>query len=260
MVVLAALNFTVALMTSPPADSASAPILRVGGVLDTKPWEFRNETNQVVGFEVDLANRIGDRLGMRVEFVGVTNRDLFEAVDQQRVDMAMNAIVLTEQRASRYEVTQPYYDFSRGLVVQKKSGLRGLADMARKVVAVEAGSGNEVWLDANKLRYGFAVIQKVSRPDEGLDQLSRGAVDGFVADMPLLLHEAGKRSDLAIVTRIPTTDRFVGVLRKNSPLVDKVDDAITQMKKDGTLAQIHRDWFGLLPDKSSATVKPLPRP
>lgn len=249
-----------AAMIAASAESASAPILRVGGVIENRPWEFRDENNQTVGFEVDLAHRIGDRLGMRVEFIDLPLRDLFAAVDEQRVDVAMNAITVTDERMKRFALTQPYYDFSRGLVVQKKSGLRGLGDMARKVVGVQSGSDNEVWVSANKARYGFAEVKRFTVTEEGLESLTSHDIDGYVADLPYLFYMVRNRPDLTVVTRIPTPDRFSAVLRKNSPLVKKVDDVITELKQDGTLAQIHHDWFGLMPDKSSATVRVLPRP
>jgi len=63
-----------------------------------------------------------------------------------------------------------------------------------------------------------------------------------------------------IVERIPTGEQYSMMFAKNGPLAEKVNAEITQMKKDGTLAQIHEKWFGAKPEPSSSTVKVLETP
>ena len=257
---LAGFHLLFAVMMVVSADSASSQLLRVGGVLNTKPWQFRDASNRVVGFEADLANQIGDRLGMRVEFVDLPPRDLFTAIDDQRIDIAMNAIAATDERARRFSLTQPYYDFSLGLVVMRKSGLRGLGDIARKSVGVQSPSASQTWLNANKARYGIAEVRRYASVDDALGGLVAHDVDGVFAELPVLFFTIRDKSDISVVTRVPTPDRFAAVLKRNSPLLTKVDAAITDLKNDGTLAQIHANWFGFVPDKSSSTIKVLPHP
>ena len=65
---------------------------------------------------------------------------------------------------------------------------------------------------------------------------------------------------LEIAARIKTGDRFAMMFPKNSPLLNKVNDAISAIKKDGTMAALHKKWLGVNPDEGTSTVDVLPIP
>ena len=243
-----------------PMTAVAQDVLRVGTYPNNKPWEFHDPTGQLVGFDVDMAEAIGKRLNMKLDFKPMPFRDLFSALADGRIDVAINSITITIERAGRFDFSQPYYRTSQGIVVMKGTDIRGLNDLIGKRVAAEAGSTNEQWLTANRGRYSFGPTV----PSEGMDQalvlLKAGKVDAYFGDLPALLYQLLKRPDLAVIARLPTEDSYGLLLARASPLTARVDEALSAIKKDGTLAKIHEKWFGSQPEPGSPVTTVLKRP
>jgi polar amino acid transport system substrate-binding protein len=237
-----------------------AQALRVGTYASNVPWEFRDEKGELVGFDIDFAREIGRSLGRRVEIEDMAFRDLFTSLAENRIDVAVCSVSITPERTERFDFTQPYYDTAQGILVLKKAGLRDLQDLAGKTIGVTAGTTNERWLVANAARYGFGRLVFPQGSSEAVEALSAGSIDAYFGDLPTLLYQLLKRPDLAVIGRRSNEEKYGVMLAKHSALTDEVDAAITKMKLDGTLARIHRRWFGMAPDKESATAKVMPRP
>ncbi|ADH90401.1 extracellular solute-binding protein family 3 [Ancylobacter novellus DSM 506] len=246
-------------MPAAEAQAPAGPVLRVGTFPDNPPWEFR-EDGHLVGFEVDLIEAIGTRLGMRIDFVGMAFGELLPALAGDRIDVAMCSMSITPERRRRFDFTQPYYRTSQGMVVMKSARVRSLEDLAGKRVGTEAGSTNEQWLSDNRARYGFGPTVPVVGLERALELLSAGEIDAYFGDLPALLYQLLKRPELAVVERLPTEDRYAMALRLNSPLTARIDGALSGLKKDGTLAAIHQRWFGMKPEPDSPVITVLPRP
>ncbi|QJP16420.1 amino acid ABC transporter substrate-binding protein [Starkeya sp. ORNL1] len=244
----------------PTAACAQGEPLRVGTYIDNMPWGFRNDKGEIVGFDIDLVQQIGRSLGRPVDFQSMAFRDLFTALASNRIDLAVSSISITSERLAYIDFTQSYYETAQGVLVMKKSGMRDVGDLAGKNVSVTSGTTSERWVTANAQRYGFGRTSFSQGSSDGVRLLEAGAIDAYVGDLPTLLYQLLKRPDLAVIARLPSQERYGIALAKDSPLTAKVDAAITRMKQDGTLARIHKRWFGMAPDKDSATTKVLPRP
>lgn len=234
--------------------------LRVGTYLDNTPWEFRDEQGKVVGFDIDLAEQIGRNLGRKVEIVDMRFGELFDELAAHHLDMAVCSISISPERIARFDFTQPYYETAQGVLVLKRAGLRDFGDLAGKTIGVTPGTTNERWLMANATRLGLGRVVSVQGSSGAVEALGAGTVDAYLGDLPTLLYQLLKRPDLAVIGRRSSEERYGVMLAKGSALTARVDAALTRMKQDGTLARIHRRWFGMAPDKDSPTVKVLPRP
>ena len=87
-----------------------------------------------------------------------------------------------------------------------------------------------------------------------------GRIDAAVSDIPGMQYAFLKMKDLEVKVRIKTGEQYGLMMTKDHPLLHRANDAITAMKKDGTLAAIHKKWFGTEPPAGSATVTELPIP
>lgn len=248
------------LPVSMPASAQQGEVLRVGTYVDNMPWGFRDERGEIVGFEIDLVQQIGRSLGRPVDLQSMSFRDLFTALASNRIDLAVSSLSITSERLAYVEFTQPYYETAQGVLVMKKSGMRELEDLAGKTVSVTSGTTSERWVVSNAQRYGFGRTSFSQGSSDGVRLLDAGAIDAYVGDLPTLLYQLLKRPDLAVIARLPSQERYGIALPKNSPLVAPIDAAITRMKQDGTMARIHKRWFGMAPDRDSATAKVQPRP
>ena len=90
--------------------------------------------------------------------------------------------------------------------------------------------------------------------------LAAGRVEGVVSDVPGMEYAFTKMKGLAVVDRIKTGEQYGLMMTKDHPLLGKINDALTEMKKDGTLAAIHKKWFGTDAPAGSSTVAEAPMP
>lgn len=228
--------------------------LKVGGNIGNVPWEFRDEDGQIVGFEVDLVNLIGERLGRPIEFIDMPFTELFPAVLSGRIDLAISSITITPERIETLDFAQPYYDSDQSLLVLSDSGVQSLADMPGKIVGVDSGSTGDAWVQAHAQDYEFAAIKRFEGLTNAMLAIKAGEFEGYVSDLPALQYYAKSDPEVTVIERIPTGEQYSMMFAKGNPLRDQVNELITALKEEGTIADIHETWFGEAPDADTSTV------
>lgn len=242
------------------AEAQTPPPLRVGATVHNMPWEFYNAAGDVIGFEADLVRAIGDQLGRPVEITDLRFEELFAALQEGRVDLAISSLSITPERQNNFDFTQPFYRTTQAVVVMRRSTIRSLADLKDQRVSVIAQTTSDQWVSAHRAQYRFGDVRLVRTLDEGLAALSRREVDAHIGDMPALIYRLLGRSDLAVVARLGTQESYGLMLAKGSPLTEPVNAIVSRLKMDGTLARIHQTWFGSPPEPGSPVTQVLPRP
>ncbi|MCJ8145248.1 transporter substrate-binding domain-containing protein [Ancylobacter sp. A5.8] len=242
------------------ASAAIAADIKVGANVGNVPWEFQDETGKIVGFEVDLVNEAGKRIGSGVEFVNIPFNGLFAAVQSGQIDAAVSSITITPKRLQSVSFAQPYYDSDQSLSVLTKSGIKDLSGMSGKVVGVDTGSTGDMWATKEKDTYKFADIRRYEGLSPAMLDLAAGRIDGYISDIPAVLYYIKDKPNYAVVQRIPTGEQYSVMFAKDSPLAAKVNAEITKMKQDGTLAALHKKWFGSDVDPATSTAKVMDMP
>jgi polar amino acid transport system substrate-binding protein len=240
--------------------NAVAAELNVGANIGNVPWEFQDASGKIVGFEVDLMTEVAKRLGMEVKFTNIPFQGLFAAVQSGQIDAAVSSITITKKRLESVSFAQPYYDSDQSLTVKADSGIKGLAGMEGKTVGVDTGSTGDMWTSAHQGETKIGTISKYEGLAPAMLDLEAGRIDGYISDIPALLYYVKDKPQFAVVERIKTTEQYSVMFAKDAPLAAKVNDVITEMKKDGALAKIHEAWFGTKPDEGLATTTVLDMP
>lgn len=234
--------------------------LNVGSYPNNPPFEFKGESGSFEGFEVDIVTEAAKRLGMNVDIQGLDFQPLFAATSSGRIDVAISSITITKERLGSQSFTQPYYDSDMGIAAKKDGEVKKIADLKGKIVGVLSGSTGEKWSKENQEAQGFAEVKGYNTQQEVLLDLTAGRVDGVVSDVPGMEYAFTKMQGLAVVDRIKTGEQYGLMMTKDHPLLGKINDALTEMKKDGTLAAIHKKWFGTEPPADSSSAKEAPMP
>ena len=126
-----------------------------------------------------------------------------------------------------------------------------LDDLTGKTIAVNTGTTGEIWVDTHQEQYQFGEIIRFDNSIVAtMDDLTNGIVEGYVTDIPAALYYTKTISDLEVVERIPTGEQYALMFRKENPLRDDVNAAMTTLKENGTLAEIYETWFGKAPDQA----------
>ncbi|MEO3999508.1 ABC transporter substrate-binding protein [Mesorhizobium sp. CAU 1732] len=242
------------------ASHAFAETMTVGAYPSNPPWEFKTETGAFEGFEVDVARGVAERLGMDVELQDMGFQALFAATSSGRIDFAVSSISITNERLQNQSFTQPYYDSDGTVVGREESDIDSLDMLDGKVIGVVAGTTGEAWANANRDELGIAEIRSYNAQQDLLLDVRNGRVDGGAGEIAGFQYAMTQMPGLKILVRIPTGERFAMMTRKDHPLLERANDAVSAMKEDGTMAQIHEKWFGVAPEAGTSTVTTMPVP
>lgn len=256
---LLALTAAIGLSTSAFTASA-ADVLQVGSYPNNPPFEFKNADGTFEGFEVDIVNEAAKRAGMTTEIADYGFQALFAGTTSSRIDVAISSITITAERLGSQSFTQPYYDSDMGVAIKEDSPLKGLADLKGKIIGVLSGSTGEKWAQERQAEYGFAEVKGYDSQQNVMLDLGAGRVDGVVSDVPGMEFLFTKMKGFAVKERIKTGEQYGLMMTKDHPKLQALSDAIGSMKKDGTLAAIHKKWFGTDAPAGSSTVTELPIP
>lgn len=247
-------------MLTATAAARAEEVLKVGAYPTNPPFEFKNADGKFEGFEVDIATEAAKRAGMGVDIADYGFQALFSAIASKRIDVAISSITITPERLKTLSFTQPYYDADMGIAAKADGDVKSETDLKGKTVGVLSGSTGETWAKAHKDADGYSDIKGYNTQQDMLLDLNNGRLDAVVSDVPGLEYSFTRMKGLAVKARIKTGEQYGLMLVKDSALLDKLNDGLTAMKKDGTLAAIHKKWFGSDAPASSATVTVLPVP
>ena len=187
---------------------AYAETLEVGAYPANPPWENKKEDGSFEGFEVDLVNEIGKRIGADMHIQDLGFQALFAATSSGRIDMAISSITITNERLQSQSFTQGYYDSDMALATAVDSGVNSLADMKGKPVGVLSTSTGETWAKENMEKYGFTEVKGYNAQQDLLLDTQAGRVGGAVSDIAGLQFAFMQMPKMQVVERIKTSDKL----------------------------------------------------
>ena len=211
------------------------------------PMGFRDDKNQLVGFDIDLAREAGKRLGIEVEFKPIDWNAKEAELSGKRVDVLWNGLTITEERKKNIAFTAPYMQNHQIVVVKADAAIKAKADLAGKVVGVQDGSSavEAIEKDAATAQ-SFKQLKKYGDNVTALMDLSAGRVDAVVLDEVVgRYYTAKKPNDYAVLDDHFGTEEYgVGTRKDDTALLAKLQQAMDAMKADGSAARISTEWFG----------------
>lgn len=212
------------------------------------PMGYREEgTNEIIGFDIDLAKEVASRLGVEVEFQPVIWDTIIEELNGGNIDVIWNGLTITPERQEKIAFSEPYLDNAQIVVVQKGSSIKTKADLAGKTIGLQGGSSamNAVQADQETFESLGEIVEFASN-DEALLDLAAGRLDAVVVDNIVGRYYISKKADVYDVADEDFGDEEFGVgFRKDDVAFrDKVQEALDEMKADGTAAKISEKWFG----------------
>ena len=237
--------------SAPAAQSAAAPALPTKIVIglddNFPPMGFRNEKNELVGFDISLAQEATRRMGIEAEFKPIDWNAKEAELNGKRVDMLWNGLTITEERKQNIAFTAPYMENHQIIVVTAQSAIKTKADLAGKVVGAQEGSSA---VDAVKKEdavfKSFKEFKTFGDNVTALMDLSTGRIEAVVVDEVVgRYYVAKKPGDYAVLNdNFGTEDYGVGLRKDDTELHGKIDKALADMKADGAAAKIAEQWFG----------------
>jgi polar amino acid transport system substrate-binding protein len=229
------------------APAGAAPAIVIGLDDHFPPMGFRDDKNQIVGFDVDLAKEAGKRLGVEVSFKPIDWSAKEAELNGKRIDVLWNGLTITEERKANILFTKPYLENRQIIMVPANSPIQDKAGLAGKTVGVQDGSSavDAVHKDAGTAK-SLKELKKFSDNVTALMDLSAGRLDAIVVDEIVGRYYIGKKANenRILADHFGAEEYGVGVRKGDSELAGKLDEALDEMKADGTGRDISRKWFG----------------
>lgn len=224
--------------------------LIVGFDAEFKPYGYKDDSGEYVGFDLDLAEQVCKRNGWTLvkQPIDWASKDM--ELNSGSIDCIWNGFTLTG-RETDYTWTDAYVDNSQVVVVNTSSGISNLNDLSGKTVVVQQDSSAEAALageDATQeninLASSFKALEKVADYNSAFMSLESGVADAICMDVGVAKYELSAREDkFTILSEVISTEEYgIGFKLGNTSLRDAVMDSLYDMLDDGTIEKITNKW------------------
>ncbi len=207
------------------------------------PFSFVDESNKVVGFDVDIGSEIARRLKAEPEIVTTAWDGIIAGLVTGRFDTIVGSMGITEERRKAIDFVGPYYRSGLGLFLRKGDSVKSLDELDGKTIGVTLGETSEKWVrEQNK----YEVRTYKGLPEMLLD-LGSGRIDAVIADdVPVLVAISKSNAPIEQIKddKLPRYDIGIAVRKNNPELRDAMQNALDDMMADGTYKTISEKWIG----------------
>ena len=220
----------------------------VGFDQDFPPMGFKGDDGEFTGFDLDLAAEAAKRMGKEVVFQPIAWDSKDAELDAGTIDCIWNGFTISG-REDDYTWSEAYMDNSQVFVVRNDSDIKTAADLAGKVVEVQADSSAEAALkeeENQELAASFGTLQTTPDYNTAMMDLDMGSVDAIAMDSTVAEYKITSGGmDLRVLDEPFASEQYgIGFKKGNTELCDEVSAAMKDMAADGTLAEISNKWFG----------------
>ncbi|MET3847800.1 cystine transport system substrate-binding protein [Paenibacillus sp. OAE614] len=217
--------------------------LRIGTEGTYAPFTYHDNKGTLTGFDVDLGREIAKRLGVKPEFIETKWDGMIAGLDAERFDVVMNEVSINAERKAKYDFSDPYIASKAVLIVKDNNqDIKKLADLKGKK------AGQSLTSNLNQIaKDNGATIVQVDGFNQAIDLLLSGRIDATVNDKLSYLDFKTRRPDapIKVVDETDTGSTSAVLMNKNNnELRDAINQALADMKKEGTYLAISKKYFG----------------
>ena len=210
-----------------------------------QPWSYHDESDTLVGYDVEVSRAIAEKLGVEPEYVESDWDSLFAGLDAGRFDIVCNGVEVTDERAKTYNFTTPYGYIHTALAVRKDNeDIKSFEDLKGKTTANSLASTYMELAES----YG-AIVQGIDTLEETIQLLTAGRIDATLnADVSFYDYlNVHPDADFKLVAQTADASHVAIPLRKgdaSASLLEAINTAIEELRADGTLKALGEKYFG----------------
>jgi ABC-type amino acid transport substrate-binding protein len=222
-------------------------VLRIGTYFVNPPFEFVSGRERV-GFEVDLMKEIARRLDLQPEFVNTRWEVILHEMQENLYDCIVGGITITPNRQRLLAWSAPYMTTTLSLLVDsaRSPATMSLADLKGATVAVQAATTDYDAAVAMQRagEIGSVKVYSFARIADAINDLAAGRVNAVMKVYPVAAWFARKTPGVRILAQVPNDPQPLGIgfSKNNAGLVAAVDNALTEMQRDGSYKTITQHW------------------
>ena len=218
-------------------------VLKVATEGTFSPFSYYNDRNELVGYDVDVARAVAEKLGLKIEFLTAPWDAMLAAFDAGKADAVFNQVSITDERKKKYEYSVPYTVVYGAIIVHKDNNdIKSFEDLKGKKNADSATSN---WAQVAK-KYGAQNVT-VDSFAKSMELLIARRVDTVVRDNTVFYDFLKQRPDapIKIAAKLKDVDYSAAIVQKgNKELADQISKALNELKAEGKLKEISLKYFG----------------
>ncbi|MTH52324.1 transporter substrate-binding domain-containing protein [Bacillus mangrovi] len=221
-------------------------VLKMATSADYPPFEYKDtaKSDEIIGFDVDLAKALGEKLGYEVQVQDMDFNGLIAALQGKQVDMVMAGMTPTAERKKNVDFTDIYYTAKHMIVSPKGSGIKTVEDLKGKKLGVQLGSIQEG--EAEKIAEEVDVtVENRNRIPELVQELKTKRLDAAIIEDTVAKGYFEKDKELEGFT-LDTSEEEAGsaiAFQKGSKYTEEFNKALNEMKENGELEKLVVKWF-----------------
>jgi arginine/lysine/histidine transporter system substrate-binding protein len=222
--------------------SKEEKVLKMATSADFAPFESRNPSGEVEGFDIDLANYIAKELGYKLEIEDMKFDGLIGALQTNRVDMVLAGMSATEKRDKNVDFSTPYNHSGEMFITLKDSDVKSLEDIKGKTIGVQLGTIQEegakklqetVEFEMKPLDNANTLIQELLTNRIDVAYLDKSVADGYIKEQGLAGFDDPTTSSPGMAVAFP----------EGSDLIDDVNKVLKEMEENGKLKELQEKWL-----------------
>lgn len=229
--------------------TASDPTVNVATDPSFVPFEMLDpDTGEMVGFDMDIINTVAERAGFTVNLTTMEFAGIIPAVQTGNQEIAIAGVTITEERAEIVDFSDPYYDSGLQIIVRADNdSVETIEDLAGMSIATRIGSTSYDFLQET-LGDDADIVPYPGNSDMYMALLGRN-VDAAFYDAPNVAYFSQTRGEgrTKVVGPLYEGQQYGIVFHKGSEWVEPTNQALAEMREDGTYDEIYEKWFGAAP-------------
>ncbi|PKR77591.1 amino acid ABC transporter substrate-binding protein [Halalkalibacillus sediminis] len=219
-------------------------VISVGTEGTYAPFTFHNEEDELTGYDVEVMREVADRMGIEVEFHETQWDSMFAGLNAERFDVIANQVgINVDDRKEKYDFSEPYtYSGAVVVVPEDNEDITSFEDLEGKQSAQSLTSNFGSIAEENG-----AELIGVEGLAQSIELIKQGRVDVTVNDKLAVLEYMNETNDPTIKIAAEEEDVSQSAFafnKGNEKLVEAFNEALAEMREDGTLAEISEEWFG----------------
>jgi ABC-type amino acid transport substrate-binding protein len=229
------------------AEGGGGEPLTVGSDIPYPPFE-QGKAGNYTGFDIELMEAIGEKIGRTPEFQDTSFETIFRDVQQGKFDAVISAATITEEREQAVDFSNPYYLSEQAVLVKEGSPIKSLEELDGKTVAAQQGTTG---LELAKEELGGSEIRPYPEGPDAVNALKAGTVEGVIIDAPVAQNAVEKSGGIEIAEKVPTEEEYgIAVAQGETELLEEINKGLEEVEEDGTYKTIYEKWFHLAPPQA----------
>jgi len=228
------------------SESGGGEPLSVGADIPYPPFE-QGKPGNYTGFDVELMEAIGEKIGRTPEFTDTSFETIFRDVAQGKFEAVISAATITAEREKEVAFSHPYYLSEQAILVKEGSDVGGIEDLEGKTVGAQQGTTG---LELGKEKANAGELRPYPEGPDAINALKAGTVEAVIIDQPVAQNAVEEEGGVEISENVPTEETYgIALSKDNTGLLKEINKGLGEVISDGTYKAIYQNWFHKDPPK-----------